>query len=179
MSTTLTLNDLNQLPRQEAAQRLLGLYEHSDWIAEQALAERPFLTPAALKLAMIRVLNDAGREAKLALIRAHPELAGKAMVSQTLTTESTSEQSRAGLTHCTPQEFARIQELNAAYNKKFGTDVKLYAPYVYDAVMVMATAMQKADSVEPAKYLPELAKISYKGVTGPIEFDTQIGRAHV
>jgi branched-chain amino acid transport system substrate-binding protein len=66
-----------------------------------------------------------------------------------------------------------LEDFRAAYKKKFGTDVKLYAPYVYDAVMVMATAMQKADSVEPAKYLPELAKISYKGVTGPIEFDTR------
>jgi len=50
-------------------------------------------------------------------------------------------------------------------------DVQLYAPYVYDAVMTMATAMQKADSAEPAKYLPELAKINYDGVTGPISFD--------
>ncbi len=57
------------------------------------------------------------------------------------------------------------------YKKKFGTDVKLYAPYVYDAVMTMVNAMQKANSVEPAKYLPELAKISHKGVTGNIEFD--------
>ena len=57
------------------------------------------------------------------------------------------------------------------YKKKFGVDVKLYAPYVYDAVMTMADAMQKANSVEPAKYLPELAKIRHKGVTGIIEFD--------
>ncbi len=59
------------------------------------------------------------------------------------------------------------------YKKKFGTDVKLYAPYVYDAVMTMAAAMQKANSVEPAKYLPELAKINHKGVTGTIEFDAR------
>lgn len=61
----------------------------------------------------------------------------------------------------------------AAYLKKFDVNVKLYAPYVYDAVMVMATAMQKANSIEPAKYLPELKKISYKGVTGKIEFDAR------
>jgi branched-chain amino acid transport system substrate-binding protein len=66
-----------------------------------------------------------------------------------------------------------LEDFRAAYRKKFGVDVKLYAPYVYDAVMVMAAAMQKADSVEPAKYLPELAKISYKGVTGQIEFDAR------
>src|SRR5690606_33311284 len=55
-----------------------------------------------------------------ALIRAHPELAGKAMVAQTLTSESTGEQSRAGLTHCTPEQFARLQQLNADYNARFG-----------------------------------------------------------
>ena len=62
----------------------------------------------------------AGRDAQLALIRAHHELAGKAMVSQTLTAESTNEQGKAGLTDCTPEEFARIQRLNADYNAKFG-----------------------------------------------------------
>ena len=62
----------------------------------------------------------ARREAQLALIRAHPELAGKAMVSKTLTAESTHEQGRAGLADCTPEEFARIQQLNADYNARFG-----------------------------------------------------------
>jgi branched-chain amino acid transport system substrate-binding protein len=71
-----------------------------------------------------------------------------------------------------------LDEFRTAYNKKFGTDVKLYAPYVYDAVMVMAAAMQKADSVEPAKYLPELAKTNYQGVTGLIEFDTRGDMKH-
>jgi branched-chain amino acid transport system substrate-binding protein len=64
-----------------------------------------------------------------------------------------------------------IDDFRAAYQKKFGTEVKLYAPYVYDAVMTMADAMQKANSAEPAKYLPVLAKIHHKGVTGPIAFD--------
>jgi branched-chain amino acid transport system substrate-binding protein len=66
-----------------------------------------------------------------------------------------------------------VQKFRDDYKKKFGIEVKLYAPYVYDAVMVMVAAMQKANSVEPAKYLPELAKISYAGVTGKIEFDTR------
>lgn len=66
-----------------------------------------------------------------------------------------------------------MEDFRAAYKKKFGIDVQLYAPYVYDSVNVIATAMQKANSVEPAKYLPELAKIHYKGVTGPIAFDAK------
>ncbi|WLI88148.1 branched-chain amino acid ABC transporter substrate-binding protein [Massilia sp. R2A-15] len=59
----------------------------------------------------------------------------------------------------------------ARYKKKYNTDVQIYAPYVYDAVMVMATAMQNAKSADPAKYLPELKKIKYQGVTGTIQFD--------
>ncbi|NDA93990.1 MAG: branched-chain amino acid ABC transporter substrate-binding protein [Betaproteobacteria bacterium] len=66
-----------------------------------------------------------------------------------------------------------VEKFRDDYKKKFGIEVKLYAPYVYDAVMVMVAAMQKANSVEPAKYLPELAKISYDGVTGKIEFDSR------
>ena len=121
MSTShITLNQINTLPRDQAAALLTGLYEHSDWIAEQALDARPFASAAALKHAMVNVLAQAGREPQLALVRAHPELAGKAMVSQSLTAESTNEQTKAGLTNCTPEEFAHIQQLNASYNAKFG-----------------------------------------------------------
>ena len=116
----LSLEQLNRASREEATQMLDGLYEHSPWIAEQALNERPFKSLAHLKHAMCEVLAHAGREAQLALIRAHPELAGKAMVSKSLTAESTNEQTKAGLTDCTPEEFAKIQKLNADYNAKFG-----------------------------------------------------------
>ncbi len=116
----LTLEQLNAASAQEAAQWLDGLYEHSPWIAQAALAQRPFQSLAHLKHAMARIVAEGGNTAQLALIRAHPELAGKAMVSNTLTAESTNEQSKAGLTQCTPDEFARIQQLNADYNAKFG-----------------------------------------------------------
>ena len=69
---------------------------------------------------MAQAVRQAGTEAQLALIRAHPELAGKAMVAQSLTAESTHEQSAAGLTHCSPEEFARLQQLNRDYNARFG-----------------------------------------------------------
>ncbi len=116
----LTLQQLNAASREEAAQMLDGLYEHTPWIAEKALDYRPFTSLSNLKHAMAKVLDEAGKDAQVALIRAHPELAGKAMVSKTLTAESTHEQGKAGLTDCTPQEFAKIQQLNADYNAKFG-----------------------------------------------------------
>ena len=66
-----------------------------------------------------------------------------------------------------------MNDFKAKFKKKFGVDVQIYAPYVYDAVMVMADAMKKADSADPAKYLPVLAKENYQGITGPISFDAK------
>jgi len=120
MTAALTLAQLNTSSQAEFTAALDGVYEHSPWIAEAAWRQRPFASLAQLKHALVTVLRDAGPSAQLALIRAHPELAGKAMVAKTLTAESTHEQGRAGLTECTPAEFAQLQGLNAAYNQKFG-----------------------------------------------------------
>lgn len=138
----LTLDQLNAAPLPEALQMLDGLYEHSPWIAEHALAQRPFASLAQLKHAMTRVLDEAGIEPQLALIRAHPELAGKAMVSKTLTAESTHEQTKAGLTNCTPEEFAHIQRLNAAYNARFGF------PFILAVRGPRGTGLTKAQIIE-------------------------------
>jgi beta-ureidopropionase / N-carbamoyl-L-amino-acid hydrolase len=118
--TPLTLDWLNSASSTEALAALDGLYEHSPWIAEAALEKRPFNTLAQMKLALVRVVHRASLASKLKLVRAHPELAGKAMVSKSLTAESTHEQGKAGLTDCTPEELSHIQQLNAAYNTKFG-----------------------------------------------------------
>ena len=118
--TTLTLQALNNASSAEATQMLDGVYEHSPWIAANALINRPFRSLAHLKHCLVQSLDAAGREAKLKLIRAHPELAGKAMQSNTLTTESTNEQNKAGLTQCTPDELTYIAKLNATYLAKFG-----------------------------------------------------------
>jgi N-carbamoyl-L-amino-acid hydrolase len=116
----LTLDQINAAAADEFVTLLDGSYEHSPWIAQRAAADRPFASLAQLKLALTQAVRNAGREAQLALVRAHPELAGKAMVSKTLTTESTDEQGKAGLTECNAAEFARLQQLNTEYNVKFG-----------------------------------------------------------
>jgi N-carbamoyl-L-amino-acid hydrolase len=120
MAEPLTLDRLNAASRDDFTALLDGTYEHSPWIAAQAAEARPFRSLAALKRALVEVVRKSPREQQLALVRAHPELAGKAMVAKSLTAESTHEQGRAGLTDCTPDEFARIQQLNADYNAKFG-----------------------------------------------------------
>jgi N-carbamoyl-L-amino-acid hydrolase len=111
---------LNDASPAEFVGLLDGTYEHSPWIAERAAAARPFRTLAQLKLAMVRVVRTAGSDAQLALIRAHPELAGGAMENATLTSESTGEQTRAGLTECTPDELAKLRTFNAEYQARFG-----------------------------------------------------------
>ena len=100
-----------------------GTYEHSPWVAESAWLRQPaggFGTLARLKHALATAVREAGHARQLALLRAHPELAGKATVNQNLTAESRNEQGKAGLGDCTPVELAHIQQLNAAYNTKFG-----------------------------------------------------------
>jgi N-carbamoyl-L-amino-acid hydrolase len=117
---SLKLEQINAASVAQFVELLDGTYEHSPWIAERAALLRPFASLVQLKRSLAQVVRESDRELQLGLIRAHPELAGKAMVSKTLTAESTNEQSKAGLTDCSPAEFAKIQQLNADYNAKFG-----------------------------------------------------------
>ena len=98
------------------------IYEHSPWVAEQAFADAPreaLDDPERLHGYMSDVLLRAGRSAQLALINAHPDLAGKAAIQGELTAASTDEQAGAGIHLCTPAEFARFTELNSAYKARF------------------------------------------------------------
>jgi 2-oxo-4-hydroxy-4-carboxy-5-ureidoimidazoline decarboxylase len=98
-----------------------GIYEHSPWVAEQVAAFATDVDDApTLAALMADCVDNAALEQQLELIRAHPDLAGKAQVAGELTPESTVEQAGAGLDQCSSDEFARFQELNAAYWEKFG-----------------------------------------------------------
>ena len=114
---SLTLEQFNAVTAARALAYLDGVYEHSPWVIEAALAERPFKSLAQLKLALANIVRTSSRERQLGLVRAHPELAAKAGA---LTAESTHEQSTSGLTNCMPDELATLQRLNADYNSKFG-----------------------------------------------------------
>ena len=98
-----------------------GIYEHSPWVAEQVgTLGGDIEDSSVLAVLMADCVDNAAVEQQLALIRAHPDLAGKAQVAGELTQASTVEQAGAGLDQCSPQEFTRFQELNDAYRKKFG-----------------------------------------------------------
>jgi 2-oxo-4-hydroxy-4-carboxy-5-ureidoimidazoline decarboxylase len=116
----ITLDQLNALYASAFVSTLSGIFEHSPWVAEAALGKRPFTSIDQLHDTMTTVVDQAGDARQLALINAHPELAGKAAVRGELTHESTREQSGAGLDLCTQEEFDTLQSLNAAYREKFG-----------------------------------------------------------
>jgi len=116
----MTLDKVNALDHAAFVSALGGIVEHSPWIAEEAWRMRPFADVAALHGAMMSALSHAPIDTQLAVMRAHPELAGKAAIRGEMTADSKDEQGGAGLTQCSPREFSRLTALNRAYNAKFG-----------------------------------------------------------
>jgi 2-oxo-4-hydroxy-4-carboxy-5-ureidoimidazoline decarboxylase len=112
--------DINRLDRARFVERLGGVFEHSPWVAEGAWARRPFASVEALHEAMMTVVREAPQERQLALVRAHPELAGAEAKAGTLTADSSTEQGRLGFTRLSREEFDRIAALNRAYRQRFG-----------------------------------------------------------
>ena len=114
------LADINAGDAARVVQRLGGVFEHSPWVAERAAAARPYGAAADVHAAMVSVVRSASLDEQLALIRAHPELAGREAVEGVMTADSTSEQGRLGLTALPRNEFERITRINCAYREKFG-----------------------------------------------------------
>jgi 2-oxo-4-hydroxy-4-carboxy-5-ureidoimidazoline decarboxylase len=115
-----TIAELNAMDRDAFTGALGGIFEHSPWIAAAAWDARPFDGVASLHAAMVAVVETAPEEARLALVRAHPELAGETMRQRMLTAASTGEQASAGLTGLDAQDAARFDELNRRYRERFG-----------------------------------------------------------
>ncbi|WP_137043038.1 2-oxo-4-hydroxy-4-carboxy-5-ureidoimidazoline decarboxylase [Pseudolabrys sp. FHR47] len=118
--TQFTLDQLNAMPPADFTAALADIYEHSPWVAEAAAKQRPFATLAALHDAMIAAVKAAPAEARMKLITAHPDLAGKAARAGALTPDSTSEQTSAGLDRLSEADYTRFHALNDAYKAKFG-----------------------------------------------------------
>jgi OHCU decarboxylase len=120
MQTPVTLEALNTATRDAFVAGLGDIYEHSPWVAERAFAARPFASVAALHTAMLRAMQSAHVDEQLALIRAHPELAGREASAGTLTSDSTSEQRRLGFTQLTRAELDQMANIHRTYREKFG-----------------------------------------------------------
>jgi OHCU decarboxylase len=119
-TTKLTLDDINALDRDGFVARLGSLFEGSPWIAAETWPARPFGSADQLHAALCATMRAAPEERQVALIQAHPDLAGKAAVAGDLTPESTREQASAGLDRLSPAEYARFNQLNTAYRDTFG-----------------------------------------------------------
>src|SRR5919108_4903682 len=111
---------INGLDRAAFVARFGPLFEHSPWVAETAWRDRPFADREELYQALVGAMYAAPRERKLALIRAHPDLAGKAAIEGTLTSSSKREQAAAGLDRLTPDEYEAFTRINAEYRERFG-----------------------------------------------------------
>jgi len=116
----MTLDEINALDQEQFVTALGGLFEGPPWIVTSAWQRRPFASSRDLLDALCSIMYSAPRERQIALIQAHPDLAGKAALAGTLGPASAGEQAAAGLGSLSPDELARFTELNAAYREKFG-----------------------------------------------------------
>ena len=154
----LKISELNRLDQAQFVEALAGIYERSPWVPERAWSQRPFASIDHLHAALTAVVAAAGKDEQLALIRAHPELAGKAMAEGSLTADSTAEQSGAGLTHCSSAELARLRQLNARYNSNFGFPFIL-AVKGYDRAGVIAEFARRVDNDAAEEFAENLRQI--------------------
>jgi OHCU decarboxylase len=150
---------LNTMDRAAFVAALGGIFERSPWVAERAFDARPVAGAHALHAAMMAAVRSAPADLRLSLLRAHPELAGKAAVRGELTIDSTSEQSGAGLDRCSPEEFARLTALNAAYNAKFGFPFIL-AVKGYDRAGILREFARRVEHDRDTEYEEALAQIA-------------------
>src|SRR5262245_45680504 len=109
------MEGINELDRPAFVERFGPLFEHSPWIAEAAWADRPFADRDELFEALRAAMYAAPRDRQLALIRAHPDLAGKVAIEGTLTRQSRAEQASAGLDRLTPDEYEAFTSINETY----------------------------------------------------------------
>ena len=135
--TLLSIGDLNRMTVPDFTARFGDVAEHSPWVAERAAAARPFADQEAVVAAFAAALRGAARDEQLAVLRAHPDLAGRAAVIGALTEASGREQAGAGLDRLTPEEFERFTALNAAYKERFGIPF-IFAVEGATAAMILA-----------------------------------------
>jgi 2-oxo-4-hydroxy-4-carboxy-5-ureidoimidazoline decarboxylase len=114
------LTEANALGEREFVARFGSAFERSPWVAQRAWTKRPFRSVDALHQAMMQAVAQAKKDEQLALVRAHPELAGAEAEEGSLTPDSSSEQGRLGFTRLTREDFNRMSSLNRKYRERHG-----------------------------------------------------------
>jgi 2-oxo-4-hydroxy-4-carboxy-5-ureidoimidazoline decarboxylase len=156
------MEEINGLNPADFVRILGGVFEHSPWIAAAVETLRPFPDSTALHKAMVQQVTTAGPDKQLALIQAHPDLAGRLARQGQLTAESLREQSSAGLTEADTETLARIESLNHQYRTKFGFPFIICARLnkVETIVAAMENRVHHTAEAEMAFALEEIAKIA-------------------
>jgi OHCU decarboxylase len=141
--------EADRLDREAFVARYGGVFEHSPWVAERTWLRRPFRSADGLHAAMMAVVREAPREERLALARAHPELAGREAAEGALTESSSGEQGRLGFTRLSRAEFETMARLNRAYREKFGFPC-IVALKLHASRAAVVAEMERRLSNEPA-----------------------------
>lgn len=155
----------SQMDRATFVSSFADIYEHSPWVAEQTFDQGLPVdvdTITSLQQQMAAVLLSASQEAQLALINAHPDLAGKAAIAGELTEASTSEQAGAGINECSPTEFQRFTELNNAYKERFNFPfiMAVKGSNRHQILAAFETRIHNSPEDEFARALEEINKIA-------------------
>jgi OHCU decarboxylase len=156
------MKKVNELGREAFIERFGPLFEHSPWVAADAWSDRPFADEDELFEALRSAMYSAPIERKLALIRAHPDLAGRAAIEGTLTRSSKTEQTAAGLDRLTPDEYEAFTRLNGAYRERFGFPfVVCVREHTKESILrVAAERLEHTRDEEVRVALEEIAKIA-------------------
>jgi OHCU decarboxylase len=167
----LTVAELNRLDRAAFVAALSFVFEGPPWIVEAAWERRPFADLRVLHAALVAAMRAAPEERQVALIRAHPDLAGKAAIAGELTPESTGEQASAGLDRLTPAEYAEFSRLNAAYRERFGFPFVICVRMQTKASILQqfAARLGNAHEQEIAAALDEIAEIAWLRLSDRVE----------
>ena len=147
------------MSRNEFVETYGGIYEHSPWVAEESYDEFDAATGAdEITELLAQRVDAADDDKKLALIRAHPDLAGRAAVRGDLTADSTSEQSSAGIDQCSPEEYQQFQSLNASYKQKFGFPFVM-AVRNSDRLKILAAFAERLDNDHDTEFATAISEI--------------------
>ncbi len=151
------------MTQSEFVARYGGIYEHSAWVAEEVASDAIGIDNVEqLATTMADCVDNASTERQLALIRAHPDLAGKAQLAGELTQDSTTEQSKAGLDQCSADDYAQFQTLNDQYHEKFGFPfvMAVRASTRAEILSVFAARLENDPALEFETALEEIHKIA-------------------
>ena len=162
MQTRLSMAELNALDPAGFVRVVGPVFEHSPWIAEETAARRPFADVDKLHAELCDTVRNASNDQKLALIRAHPDLVGRAALAGTLTAASSGEQAAAGLNKLTAEEVALFQKQNEAYRQKFGFPFVICARLNKKEAIIagFARRLQNSSEQEILAALEEIFKIA-------------------